>query len=429
MDLRIHKILYNFFQYDLNNIKKKVYLYTAVVPKNTGSGSQVRVFTNICAYLDLGYEVEVILFKKSPDIPDYFLAYPVTFTVISNLVHKENNIDKIGYFLGWPKNQVLNWLFPIRKSVRIELQKRMSCGDNAIHHFEYINLASSTFSLNGSFIYSNHDLVSDRYLKIEAERRCLQKKRNLFSIYYKYLQLKRAEKWIAKYHNIILTLSDYDNDLYSKRIKNGVFKLLPFSWPEEIISHRNREWIKDNKIKILHLGSLNSMIPYSSLKFILSDLFTILPNEILNRIELFIAGNDTDKPYSNNIKKLAKEYKNVHILGYVEDLRPLFLECDLQIVGSQFSTGIRTRIIESFVRGLPVISTNVAAIGMHGLEDRKNIFLANSAVEISDILSDILSGKEQLGIISNNARSLYKEQYSSEIQANLLNKYINQYIN
>ena len=127
------------------------------------------------------------------------------------------------------------------------------------------------------------------------------------------------------------------------------------------------------------------MIPFSSLKFILSDLFTILPNEILNRIELFIAGNDTDKPYSNNIKSLAKEYKNVHILGYVEDLRPLFSECDLQIVGSQFSTGIRTRIIESFVRGLPVISTNVAAIGMYGLEDRKNILLANSPVEISDI--------------------------------------------
>tara|TARA_X000001036_G_scaffold440138_1_gene494871 strand:+ start:12559 stop:13800 length:1242 start_codon:yes stop_codon:yes gene_type:complete len=413
----------------LNNIKKKVYLYTEVVPKNTGSGSQVRVFTNICAYLDLGYEVEVILFKKSPDLPDYFLAYPVIFTVINNLGYKENNIDKIGYFLGWPKNQVLNWLFPIRKNVKIELQKRISFGDNAIHHFEYLNLASSTFGLNGSFIYSNHDLVSDRYLKIEAQRRSLQKKRNLFSIYYKYFQLKRAEKWIAKYHNIILTVSDYDTDLYSKRIKNGVFKLLPWSWPDEIITSRTREWIKDNKIKILHLGSLNSMIPYSSLKFILSDLFTILPSEMLNRIELFIAGNNPDAPYSNKIKNLAKEYENVHILGYVEDLRPLFLECDLQIVGSQFSTGIRTRIIESFIRGLPVISTNAAAVGMYGLEDRKNIFLVNTPVEISDIFSDILSGKEKLGNISYNARLLYKKQYSSKIQAKFLNQYIDQYIN
>ena len=102
---------------------------------------------------------------------------------------------------------------------------------------------------------------------------------------------------------------------------------------------------------------------------------------------------------------------------------------DQKVTLSVPSNFIRTRIIESFVRGLPVISTNVAAIGMHGLEDRKNIFLANSAVEISDILSDILSGKEQLGIISNNARSLYKEQYSSEIQAKFLKEYIDQYIN
>ena len=171
------------------------------------------------------------------------------------------------------------------------------------------------------------------------------------------------------------------------------------------------------------------MIPYSSLKFILSDLFTILPSEMLNRIELFIAGNNPDAPYSNKIKNLAKEYENVHILGYVEDLRPLFLECDLQIVGSQFSTGIRTRIIESFIRGLPVISTNAAAVGMYGLEDRKNIFLVNTPVEISDIFSDILSGKEKLGNISYNARLLYKKQYSSKIQAKFLNQYIDQYIN
>ena len=180
---------------------------------------------------------------------------------------------------------------------------------------------------------------------------------------------------------------------------------------------------------MLHLGSLSSMTPFSSLKFILSDLFTILPNEILNRIELIIAGNNPDSPYSNKIKSLAREYDNVHILGYVEDLRPLFSECDLQIVCSQFSTGIRTRIIESFVRGLPVISTKVAAIGMYGLEDRKNILLADTPTEIGNIFSDILSGKVHLNIISNSARSLYEKQYSSKIQAKFLKEYIDQYIN
>lgn len=413
----------------MKNSSKQVFIYTEVVPKNTGSGSQVRVFTNICAYLDLGYKIEVILFVKDLDLPNYFLSYPVTFTVINNNSYKENNIDRIGYFFGWPKNRVLNWLFPIGKSVRIEVQKRIKSENHAIHHFEYLTVASAVFGLNGSFIYSNHDLVSDRYLKIEAERRSLQKKKNLFLIYYKYFQLKRAEKWIAKSHNLVLTVSNNDTDLYRKRIKNGVFKLLPYSWPDEDTNIRLRSWVEDNKIKILHLGSLNSMIPYSSLNFILSDLFTILPDKILNRIELFIAGHNPDAPFSNKIKTLAKKYENVHILGYVEDLRPLFLECDLQIVGSQFSTGIRTRIIESFVRGVPVISTKIAAKGMYGLEDRKNIFLVNTPFEISDVFSDILSGKEQLGIISKNARSLYKKEYSSKIQAKFLNKYINQYIN
>ena len=68
-------------------------------------------------------------------------------------------------------------------------------------------------------------------------------------------------------------------------------------------------------------------------------------------------------------------------------------------------------------------------IGMYGLEDRKNILLADTPTEIGNIFSDILSGKVHLNIISNSARSLYEKHYSSKIQAKFLKEYIDQYIN
>ena len=414
-----------------NNFQRQVYIYTGIVPKNTGSGAQVRVFTNICAYADLGYQVDVILFLNNlePKIPNYLLSLSVKFTIINYVGVKQSNRDRIGYSLGYPKNRVLNWLFPIRKIVRIELQNRIKADNNSIHHFEYLTFASATLGLNGLFIYSNHDLVSDRYLKIEAERGSLLKGKSSILKYYKYFQLRRAEKWIAKSHKLILTVSKHDTDLYSKRIKNGVYRLLPCSWPDERYTKKSEKWVKKNRIKILHLGSLNSMIPYSSLKFILSDLLTILPGEIFNRIELLIAGNNPNAPYSNEIKSLSNGYNNVQILGYVKDLKPLFSSCDIQIVASQFSTGIRTRIIESFVRGLPVVSTNIAAKGLYGLEHRKNILLANDSQEIISIFSNILSGKENLKIIADNARSLYEKKYSRKIQSSSLKDYIKKYIN
>ena len=128
------------------------------------------------------------------------------------------------------------------------------------------------------------------------------------------------------------------------------------------------------------------------------------------------------------IKSLAKKYNNVHILGYVEDLNPLFSSCDLQIVGSQFSTGIRTRIIESFVRGLPVISTHSAARGLHGLEDKKNIYLADKPDHVKNIIESIFMDRNQLEIISKNSRLLYEKEYSRKIQTERLKQYIFKYI-
>lgn len=353
----------------------------------------------------------------------------MNLTVINYVGANQSNRDKVGYLFGWPKNRVLNWLFPIRKIVRIELQKRIKLDNNAIHHFEYLSLASATLELKGLFIYSNHDLVSDRYLKIEAERSSLLKRKNLVLKYYKYFQLRRSEKWIARFHKLILTISTNDAYLYNKRIKNCVFRSLPLSWPDERITNKSQNFVAKNKLKILHLGSLNSMIPYSSLKFILSDLFTILPNEIFNSIELLIAGNNPNAPYSNEIKSLSNGYNNVQILGYVNNLKPLFASCDIQIVASQFSTGIRTRIIESFVRGLPVVSTNIAAKGLYGLEHRKNILLADNSRDIVSIFSRILSGKENLGKIAYNARTLYENKYSRKIQTSILKDYIKKHIN
>lgn len=415
----------------MKNSNNLVFIYTGVTPNNTGSGAQVRVYTNICAYIDLGYKVEVILFVNdaSPVLPHYFLSYPVKFTIINNCHFKQTIFDRIGYCLGWPKVNVLNWLFPIRKYVRVEVEKRIVLNTKAIHHFEYLNVASATLGLNGSFIYSNHDLVSDRYLKIESERDSLIKGKNLLIRYYKYHQLRRAEKWIAITNKIVLTVSQDDTVLYKNRIKSGTFKLLPWSWPDESAITRSRDWIENDIIKILHLGSLNSMIPYSSLKFILSNLFENLPNEIINRIQLLIVGNDPDAPYSNRIKYLASKYNNVNIMGYVEDINPLFDNCDLQIVGSQFSTGIRTRIIESFVRGLPVISTYSAAKGMYGLEHKKNIYLADKPDHIKNIIDGIFMDRSQLEIISKNARLLYEKEYSRKMQTERLQQYIYKYIN
>ena len=100
----------------------------------------------------------------------------------------------------------------------------------------------------------------------------------------------------------------------------------------------------------------------------------------------------------------------------------------MHVVGATIATGSRTRIIESFVFGLPVISTRESADGLIGLENRSNILLADSPNEFADYLINILKNPDQLVSLKLNGRTLYDKYYHSKVVTkklkNLLNKYV-----
>ena len=105
-------------------------------------------------------------------------------------------------------------------------------------------------------------------------RGLLKKKASNISRMFKYYQLKRSEKWIAKHSKIMLNISKTETHTYINRVGSVNSKLLPFSWPNEQFQ-RKENWKKAGKLKMLHLGSLNSMVPFSSLDFNPGILYSI----------------------------------------------------------------------------------------------------------------------------------------------------------
>ena len=410
-------------------VKRKVNFYSAVIPATTGNGAAIRVYTNLRAYIDLGYTVELILFLKDTDKSIVFDEFSsnLTIKIVKRWINGPTLYEKLSYIFGFPKQPLLNYLFPVRKIVLAEILKRLAKNSSQIHHFEYVDIASSFVGVNGNFIWSNHDLNPERYLFIQEIRGLLKEKASNFSRMFKYYQLKRSENWIAKQSKIMLNISKTETHTYINRVESVNSKLLPFSWPNEKFQ-RKKNWRETGKLKMLHLGSLNSMVPFSSLDFIINKLFRIIPDNIINQIELIVAGNNPNAPFSNYINKIARTYNNIKILGYIDDLDRLFYETDIQIVGSQFSSGIRTRIVESFVRGLPVLSTKSAAQGLYGLKNGENILLGKSEVEMFDIIKKILIDKMILKKISENANNLYFERYSRIIHSKSLDEYISEHI-
>jgi glycosyltransferase involved in cell wall biosynthesis len=182
----------------------------------------------------------------------------------------------------------------------------------------------------------------------------------------------------------------------------------------------------DGFLRILHLGRTAHLPSYRSLEFLLDQVFPQLPPSILDRLRLLVAGVSDDRdPRSTRIRQLASKYATqVEFLGFVPDLRPLFAEADIQVVASTQASGLRTRVVESWARGLPVLCTTAAADGLVGIEPGVNLLLADTPNQFSQALTTILEFPHQVRNVALAGRTAYDRFYARDVVASSLAGYL-----
>jgi len=133
-----------------------------------------------------------------------------------------------------------------------------------------------------------------------------------------------------------------------------------------------------------------------------------------------VVGTVADSFYCNRILEIAKPYPQVRFLGFAEDLRAMYAQVDVQVVGGVKASGLRTRIIESMVCGVPVLSTPEMAEGLSGLADGENILLAADAQDYADKLTNLVTFPPDFDQLANSARETYERVYSRSVAADVL---------
>ena len=84
---------------------------------------------------------------------------------------------------------------------------------------------------------------------------------------------------------------------------------------------------------------------------------------------------------SPDVQQLAGETVEVH--GWVADLGPLHRRCRLSVAPLRFGAGVKGKVGESMVAGLPTVCTPVAVEGM-GLVDGQDVLVAANATGFAD---------------------------------------------
>lgn len=102
--------------------------------------------------------------------------------------------------------------------------------------------------------------------------------------------------------------------------------------------------------------------------------------------------------------------EGIEVTGYVADLQPLLSETAVFIVPLLAGGGMRVKIVDAWMWGLPIVSTSIGAEGIDQ-RDGENILIADEPADIARAVVDVLQSREVADRLGASGRRWAEERY------------------
>lgn len=261
---------------------------------------------------------------------------------------------------------------------------------------KYINALQA--SSNAKFLYFGHDFHFLR-LKREAE---LEKSRKLLCEAYYY---KKMELVILRRADMSYYLSNVEIDAIKEIDPSIKVKKAPiFMFDEFLENNRDSKKNKD----IIFVGGFAHTPNVDALKWFVEKVFPSI-QEKLPDITLHVIGSNP----SDEVKAL--DGNGVDIVGFVsdEELKEYYETCKLEVVPLRYGAGIKGKVIEGMYNGVPLITTDIGAEGIEGIEDIVSI--ENEADKFADEVVRLYNDNDRLDKMSRAESEYIKQNYNLDV--------------
>ena len=238
-------------------------------------------------------------------------------------------------------------------------------------------------------------------------------KKLIYSIIWK--KIKNYELEIINSFDAIIPVTNVDAEYFKNNGCNTSIHVAEFCIDlEKYVVNKNDK----NLFTLFHIGSMDWRPNQESILWFLESVWPKI-NLKFPDLRFVIAG----KNMPDFIKNL--KYKNVEILGEVEDAIEFINSHTVMVVPLLSGSGIRVKIIEAMALEKTIITTSIGAEGIN-YTDNKNIKIANSNIDFLNAISDLINNKTQCDEIGKNARKLVEKDFDlNVIVGNLVKFYQN----
>jgi glycosyltransferase involved in cell wall biosynthesis len=130
---------------------------------------------------------------------------------------------------------------------------------------------------------------------------------------------------------------------------------------------------------LLYIGSLAWEANRDGLVWFINEAWEKLKQRHAD-LKFYIVGGNPDP----SIVELAQKHQDIILTGFVDDLEDYYPRCRVFVSPLRFGSGIKLKVVNAMLRGLPTVTTPIGAEGMP-IENGKNIF---ASLEIEQMVAD-----------------------------------------
>ena len=267
---------------------------------------------------------------------------------------------------------------------------------NTLEKIDYIWFyGPNTFKRYFDDVHKNFKSVKKIYDMIDVHHLRLRRaiKLNILKIsnYNRYFKYKSIEYKALKSCDYIIAISE-EEKTYLKNIYPNA----------EIIVISNVHYTKISKNEVPNFEQRQDLLFIGSthrpnidaVKYLYKD---IMPKvwESKPNIKVNIIGN------VNEVVKNI-EHPNFVFKGFVEDIKPYFLNSKIMVAPLRYGAGVKGKVGQAYEYYLPVITTSIGGEGMN-LAHNKNVLIANDARSFANEILNLYDNERLWGKLSDNS--------------------------
>lgn len=305
---------------------------------------------------------------------------------------------------GELRQRVRRWVLPVvhpagwavQLLMRRKLRHAVRGADVVdIQWLEFASLLPLVAVLNrrARTVVTLHDVLSQRFSR---ERASARTQRAQLRWTWAYWQARIVERVVLALADVVIVLSDKDRDLVPGGRARVLLPPLAADAPELKRSPRTD--------RLLFVAAMYREENRDGLRWFLDQVWPLVLGDRPDAT-LDVAGA---RP-GEDLTQLVDATRGVRLLGFVDDLEPLYAAASLVVAPLRRGAGVKFKVVDALVRGVPVVTTSVGAEGIGdrswfaGVHDEP----AEFAAAVNGVLSCTEGAERQADAVRTAARETY----------------------